>query len=101
MKSLRSMDLSEINRYVHSLIMLASVSIMLRIIWVLDVIIQVRKAVKDSQETGDENGTNNSNNDNSTDNSDGSTVRLNDKAVVTFGIQVNNCYVICIIFSSV
>lgn len=95
------MDLSDIRKYVRFLGLLAITSIVLRVFWVLDVIFQVEKAVRDSHHqtdtsdtpAGDPSDTNidTNNGDNSNDNNDtiATTPVLSQKTVLTFGIQVN------------
>lgn len=57
-RSVRTMELSDIQRYVSCLIVLAAFSIALRLAWVLDVILQVQQLVTEShkQAAGSGNG---------------------------------------------
>lgn len=84
-QSLRSMDLADVTKYVRSLVSLALLSVCLRILWVVDMVLQVKKAVRESQEDADKE-------------EDGGDVAENDtvneqpmdsKTVISFAIQVN------------
>ena len=88
MNSLRTMSISDIQMYVKCLGTLGIVSVLMRVAWVLDVILQVKKAVDDSKKTTDT--TNGSNNPTvSNDDTHTTDVKLNDSMVTTFAIQVS------------
>lgn len=89
MKSLRTMDIADIRKYVQWLGILAVGCIILRILWVADVIEQVKEAVKESKE-------NNANSDSNATDDPKQQQQLDDRAVVTFGVQAFIVATICI-----
>lgn len=92
MNSLRTMSLADIQMYVKALGTLGVISILMRVAWVLDVILQVKKAVDDSKNGTDTSGSGNNNNPSvPSDDPDSATTdggKLNDSMVTTFAIQV-------------
>ena len=100
--SIRTMELADINNYVKSLVTLGALSIFLRILWVADVIMEVQKAVKQSQDgtTGGDGGKDGSGTMDPTITDDAKIAPLDSKTVVTFGIQVNCCGFIRLVFLS-
>ena len=74
--TVRTADLQVINKYIKYLFSLAACSVILRVVWVFDVISQVQYAVKKSQETYDPA-------------SPDSKPPLNDKVIFTFGVQAS------------
>ena len=83
-QALRSMDPADVGKYVQSLISLALLSVSLRILWVVDMILQVKKAVKKSQEEkGDKNDTIDQDDPNGFNDQP-----MDSKTVVSFAIQV-------------
>lgn len=84
--SIRTLRIEDLRKYVASLSFLASLSIAMRIAWVIDVVAQVQKAAKedeseprtvDKPKGGDENSIDDIDDD-----------KLDGKAVITFTIQV-------------
>jgi hypothetical protein len=84
MQSVRTMDLDDVNKYVKSLIALASVAVVLRVLWVADVVLQVQGLVRKQREDEDETG---KNNDQIVDDAV-QPVKLDGKTVVSYGVQV-------------
>jgi hypothetical protein len=92
MKSLRTLDLQEIKKYVHYLGILAIACIVMRIFWVFDIMLAVKKAVRDqnnhnSAKTGDNAGTGTGTGDSGSSSSTDQQ-QLNKDAVTSFTIQV-------------
>lgn len=88
--SLRTMDIADVSKYVQSLISLAVLSVVLRLMWVVDVILQVQKAVRESQ--GEEDTAGGKDNDAGVANDDPNAGQhLDGKTTVTIGIQVLSC----------
>lgn len=92
-QSLRTMDYSDLTKYVQSLVSLALMSVCLRVLWVVDVIMQVQRAVKESQEDAAEDKANDNIN---TGDEDEDQEPLDSRTVVTFGIQAVLIGLICI-----
>ena len=92
-QALRSMDPADVGKYVQSLISLALLSVSLRILWVVDMILQVKKAVKKSQEEkGDKNDTIDQDDPNGFNDQP-----MDSKTVVSFAIQVRDFpFVLCL-----
>jgi hypothetical protein len=92
LKSVRTLDLNDVQKYVRWLAIVGVCSIILRIMWVFDIVYAVKDAVK--QEEDRQNSENNDPN-----NPDVTPVdpTLNDKAITTFAIQASIIAVICII----
>lgn len=91
-QSLRSLDIADIKRYVRYLGTLASLSIVLRVCWVLDVVLQVQRAV-DKAKTDESESTPTTEGGGTIANpvSDDATVSqqpLTQNMVTTFGLQV-------------
>jgi hypothetical protein len=84
MQSVRTMDLDDVNKYVKSLIALASVAVVLRVLWVADVVLQVQGLVRKQREDEGETG---KNNDQIVDDAV-QPVKLDGKTVVSYGVQV-------------
>jgi hypothetical protein len=82
MKSIQTLDLSDIKKYVHWLFVLFVGCFILRILWVADIIEQVKDAVKESKANNSDNGTTN------TDDPNAQKQVLDDRAVVALGVQV-------------
>eukprot|EP00598_Pedospumella_elongata_P000637 CAMPEP_0184981400 /NCGR_PEP_ID=MMETSP1098-20130426/11133_1 /TAXON_ID=89044 /ORGANISM="Spumella elongata, Strain CCAP 955/1" /LENGTH=327 /DNA_ID=CAMNT_0027504959 /DNA_START=162 /DNA_END=1145 /DNA_ORIENTATION=+ len=90
-QALRSMDPADVGKYVQSLISLALLSVSLRILWVVDMILQVKKAVKKSQEEkGDKNDTIDQDDPNGFNDQP-----MDSKTVVSFAIQAVIIALIC------
>lgn len=85
-QSLRTMDAADVTKYVQSLVSLAVLSIVLRLMWVVDVILQVQKAVRDSQNK--EGDTSEGKDNDTTGVLTDDTQHLDGKTTVTIGIQV-------------
>jgi hypothetical protein len=86
MKSIQTLDLSDIKKYVHWLFVLFVGCFILRILWVADIIEQVQAAVKESKansDNPDNGGTSN------TDDPNAQKQVLDDRAVVALGVQVS------------
>lgn len=87
--SVRTMDLDDVNKYVRSLVALASVAVVLRVLWVVDVIIQVKGIVRHQNEEGGDKG---KDNDPTTVVDDAEQpVKLDGNTVVSYGVQVCVC----------
>jgi len=96
--SLRTLNLEDIKVYVKWLGALGAVSVIMRIAWVLDVILQVKKAIHDqnndntdntnsvSGNNNNNNGNGNNNNGDDLDNTNGQ--KMNESMITTFSIQV-------------
>lgn len=86
MQSVRTMDLEDVNKYVNSLVALASLAVCMRVLWVVDVVMQVQGMVRHQHDQEDEAG---KNNDPSTVVDDAvEPVKLDGRTVVSYGIQV-------------
>lgn len=83
--SSRTGDLSVVKKYIKWLTILAIGSVLMRVLWVVDVILQVQKAVDDSH---DPTKANDASSQDSKDTGTNTTGPLSQKLVVSFGIQV-------------
>ena len=89
-QSLRTMELGDVNKYVRCLVALASVAIVMRVVWVVDVILQVEKIVHDAKDDSEDSGS--KNNDPGTQYDDPTAIqKLDDSTIVSVGIQVKQC----------
>jgi hypothetical protein len=86
MQSIRTMELEDVNKYVKCLIGLATMAICMRVLWVADVILQVKRLVKEQDEEGDTGG---KDNEPPLQDDAGQPRELDGKTVITFGIQVS------------
>mmetsp|Transcript_9621 Transcript_9621/g.15895 ORF Transcript_9621/g.15895 Transcript_9621/m.15895 type:complete len:422 (+) Transcript_9621:50-1315(+) len=102
LQSVRTMEIGHVNKYVHNLMMLAVASITLRILWVADVILQVQHAVDSAEDSDSSSGGGDGDSSSKSDNNDNSNndqpvgPPLDEKMVVTFGIQAVIIAMICI-----
>lgn len=81
-QSLRTMDYADLTKYVRSLVSLALLSVCVRVLWVVDMILQVQHAVEESQE-------NEGKEDPAEVDDREDEEPLDSKTVISFGIQVN------------
>lgn len=94
MKSIRTLNLADIRKYVQWLGILAMICIAYRITWVVDMIIEVQLFVEKSQENA--NNDSNNNDSNNTDKSGDPKQVLDGRTVVMAGIQASIIAIICI-----
>ena len=94
------MELDDVNKYVRALVGLASMAVILRVLWVVDVILQVQKVVKESQEDGDGDGKGKDDPSAGMDDPTTAGQPMDDRTVVSFGIQVSSIGVHCSCSSS-
>lgn len=91
LKSVRTLDLDDVRKYVRWLAIVAFCSITLRILWVFDVVYTVKRAIKKSQEdAADASNQDNSTNDPNNNSADDVEI-IDGKAIISFGIQVTKC----------
>jgi hypothetical protein len=89
LQSVRTMEIEDVNKYVRSLIGLAMLAVSLRVLWVVDVILQVQKVVRESeQEDKTEGGKDNDKPPSTQVDDPGAEQHLDGRTVVSFGIQV-------------
>lgn len=84
LKSVRSIDIDEIKKYVHWLCVLAAFSVLMRIIWVFDIMFEVKEAVKKAQNQPTLSP--------STKTEGAQTPPIDGKIVQTFAVQVSVCH---------
>lgn len=98
LKSVRTLDLADVRKYVRWLGVVAVVSMIMRILWVFDVVYAVQRAVKNSEnaaDTGSGTGTPDSGTGGETGDSSSGEV-IDKKAITAFGIQATLVAMICL-----
>lgn len=93
-QSLRTMEMSDVSKYVQSLMSLAALSIVLRLMWVVDVILQVQKAVRDSHNGDSTTGGGKDNDTGAVADDPAANQELDGKTTVTIGVQVHKDYLL-------
>jgi hypothetical protein len=94
LQSVRTMEIDDVNKYVRSLVGLAMLAVTLRVLWVVDVILQVQKVVRESQQEDTTAGGKDNDKPPSTQVDDpGADQQLDGRTVVSFGIQVGKASV--------
>ena len=94
LKSVRTLDLADVRKYVRWLGVVAVVSMIMRILWVFDVVYAVQRAVKNSENAADT-GTPDSGTGGETGDSSSGEV-IDKKAITAFGIQATLVAMICL-----
>jgi len=103
LKSIRTLDSEDLARYVRWLVICGLMSITLRILWVADVIQQVKLAVRESEEeerleeSQKNPGKGTSINDPTADNDEEEEPVLNKDSVISFGVQAGLIGLLCIL----
>jgi hypothetical protein len=94
MNSVRTMELADVTKYVQSLMSLGVLCIVMRVMWVVDIVLQVKKAVKDAEndDNSSSNGSNGGGGSSETPLDDQANVTLDSNTVVSFAIQVYWCF---------
>jgi cytoskeletal protein RodZ len=95
LKSVRTLDLDDVRKYVRWLGVVAVFSMIMRVLWVFDVVYAVKRAVKESENSANA-GSSSSDSSTGVDTGTGSGETIDSKAITAFGIQATIIAMICL-----